>query len=183
MRIAIALNIVLFFFSGCSVSEPAKLNAEVPRPANRNDAVNPLLKGHIRLHDPSGIVEDKGYLMTFASGREIRMSYLPPGGRQWVAGKGVFQADKKRAWIEDYVPDNKGFWAPHAPFPRVLYYSVADDSDGRDIARIGRATARGEPRDQVWINDGKPVLVCDRDVDNEPFAIDPAIFEGEANTL
>jgi len=167
MRIPIVLNIVLLLISGCFVSETE----------------NPLLKGQIRLHDPSGIVEDKGYLMTFATGSHIRMSYLPPGGNQWVVGKGVFPADEKPDWIEDYVPDNKGFWAPHAPFPRVLYYSVADDSDGKDIACIGRATALGEPPDQVWIDDGKPVLVCDRDVDTEPFAIDPAIFEGEGNTL
>ena len=50
---------------------------------------------------------------------------------------------------------------------------MADDSDGKDIACIGRATALGEPPDQKWIDDGKPVLVCDRDVDTEPFAIDP----------
>ena len=111
------------------------------------------------------------------------MSYLPPDGHEWVVGKGVFQAGEKPDWINDYVPGNKGFWAPHAPSPRVLYYSVADDSDGKDIACIGRATAIGEPPDQKWIDDGKPVLVCDRDVDTEPFAIDPAIFEGEGNTL
>jgi arabinan endo-1,5-alpha-L-arabinosidase len=65
----------------------------------------------------------------------------------------------------------------------VLYYSVADDSDGKDIACIGRATALGEPPNLVWTDDGKPVLICDRDVEIEPFAIDPAIFEGQGNTL
>jgi arabinan endo-1,5-alpha-L-arabinosidase len=183
MRIPVVVNLVLLFIAGCSESQVTKLNSEVSDPAKPQDAAHPLLKGHIRLHDPSGIVEDQGYLMTFATGGQIRMSYLPPGDHQWVAGKSVFQADEKPAWIEDYVPDNKGFWAPHAPFPCVLYYSVADDSDGKDIACIGRATALGEPPDQVWIDDGKPVLVCDRDVDTEPFAIDPAIFEGEGNTL
>lgn len=137
MRIPIVLNIVLLFMSGYSVIETE----------------NPLLKGQIRLHDPSGIVEDKGYLMTFATGSQIRMSYLSPGGHQWVVGKGVFPAGEKSDWIEDYIPDNKGFWAPRAPFPRVLYYSVADDSDGKDIACIGRATALDEPPDQVLMAD------------------------------
>jgi arabinan endo-1,5-alpha-L-arabinosidase len=167
MRIAIVLSFLLMLIAGCSVSETE----------------NPLLKGQIRLHDPSGIVEDKGYLVTFATGSQIRMNYLSPGSHEWLEGKGVFQAGEKPEWIEDYIPGNKGFWAPHAPFPRVLYYSVADDSDGKDIACIGRATAQGAPPNQVWIDDGKPVLVCDRDVDTEPFAIDPAIFEGQENTL
>jgi arabinan endo-1,5-alpha-L-arabinosidase len=175
MRISTILNIVLLI-SGCSISEVAKTNSEALDSAKSKDAVNRLLKGQIKLHDPSGIVEDQGYLITFATGNKIRMSYLPPDGNQWVVGKGIFQADGKPDWIEDYVPENKGFWAPHSPFPRVLYYSVADEC-------IGRATAMGEPPDQIWIDDGKPVLVCDRDVETEPFAIDPAIFMGEENTL
>jgi arabinan endo-1,5-alpha-L-arabinosidase len=121
--------------------------------------------------------------MTFATGRHIRVSHLPPGEQQWVAGKGIFRGDERPAWIEEYVPGAKGYWAPHAPFPRVLYYSVADDSDGKDIACIGRATAVGEPPNLVWKDDGKPVLVCDRDFEDEPFAIDPAVFRGEGNSL
>jgi arabinan endo-1,5-alpha-L-arabinosidase len=183
MCIRALLSSVLLLFSGCSMGQAAKLDSEAACPAERRAAVHPLLKGDIRLHDPSGIVEDQGFLMTFATGQEIRMSYLQPDGDQWRAGQGVFGLGKNPAWIERYVPGAKGFWAPHAPFPRVLYYSVADDSEGKDIACIGRATGRGRSPNLLWIDDGKPVLVCDRNVDNEPFAIDPAIFEGEGNTL
>jgi arabinan endo-1,5-alpha-L-arabinosidase len=121
--------------------------------------------------------------MTYATGRHIRCGYLAPGSDKWVSGEGIFGADDNPGWIAKYVPGHKGFWAPHAPFAQVLYYSVADDSDGKDIGCIGRATAIGEAPNLVWIDDGEPVLVCDRDYEDEPFAIDPAVFEGKGDTL
>ena len=175
---------VVFLSAGCAeraVTKEGRKACRDVREARRSE--QELLKGDIRLHDPSGIVEDGGYLMTYATGRHIRCSYLAPGSDEWVSGEDIFGADDKPAWIADYVPGHKGFWAPHAPFARVLYYSVADDSDGKDIGRIGRATAIGEAPNLVWIDDGEPVLVCDRDYEDEPFAIDPAVFEGKGDTL
>jgi len=111
------------------------------------------------------------------------MLYLPPGSDEWVQGPRIFGREERPEWIKDYLPNNKGFWAPHAAFPRVMYYSSADDSNSRDAAVIGRATALGEAPNLVWVDDGKPVLVCDRSSKDEPFAIDPAVFEGEGGTL
>lgn len=146
-------------------------------------AQSDILKGEVRLHDPAGLVEVDGYLMTFATGRTIRSAYLPPGSDEWVRGEPVFPRGQRPAWMGELLPNNKGFWAPHAAFPRVMYYSVADDSDSKDIAAIGRATAVGDPPNLTWIDDGKPVLFCDRSEVAEPFAIDPAVFEGANDTL
>jgi hypothetical protein len=74
MLIPVVANLVLLFIAGCSESQVTKLNSEISDPGKPQDAAHPLLKGHIRLHDPSGIVEDQGYLTTFATGRHIRMS-------------------------------------------------------------------------------------------------------------
>lgn len=142
-----------------------------------------LLKGDIQLHDPAGIVEDRGHLYTFATGNGFRMTYLPPGGDEWLAGNRIWPRREMPAWIEELLPGNKGVWAPHAPFPHVIYYSCADDSDGKDKAVIGRLTAKGEPPNFTWIDDGKPILVCDRDDFTEPFAIDPAVFPGDHGSL
>ncbi len=142
-----------------------------------------LLRGTIRMHDPSGIVDDNGYLMTFHTGRQIGTMFLAPGSDAWQKGQGVFPRDARPAWIQDHVPRHKGFWAPHMPSPRVLYYSVADDRDEKDIGAIGRATATGEPPNLTWVDDGRPVIVCDRSERNEPFTIDPAVFTGDEGSL
>ena len=81
------------------------------------DAQAGLLKGQIRLHDPAGIVEVDGYLMTFATGRRIRMRYMAPGTDEWVSGDSPFGRDNKPAWIAETIPGDKGYWAPHAAFP------------------------------------------------------------------
>lgn len=183
MFIRIIIIIVSLSITGCSqktVIEGKDISADIRKEQLTQEMV---LKGDISLHDPSGIIEDEGYLITFATGRQIRCSYLPPGSEEWVYGEGIFHREQKPAWIKKYVPGARGFWPPHAPFPRVLYYSVADDSEGKDIACIGRATAVGEPPNYKWIDDGEPVLVCDRDDKDEPFAIDPSVFEGENGTL
>jgi hypothetical protein len=41
-----------------------------------------VMKGDIRLHDLSGIVEDEGYLITFATGRQTKMQ-ASSGERQY----------------------------------------------------------------------------------------------------
>ena len=86
-------------------------------------------------------MELDGYLLTFATSRTIKTAYLAPGTTEWVRGNPVFPEGSKSAWHEEVIPGNKGVWAPHAAFPRVLYYSIANDNDGKDIGAIGRATA------------------------------------------
>ena len=142
-----------------------------------------LLQGYIQLHDPAGFMELDGYLLTFATSRTMKSAYLPTGGTEWIRGKPVFPEGTTPAWHEEVIPGNKGVWAPHAAFPRVLYYSIANDSDGLDIGAIGRATAIGDPPNLTWVDDGVPVLVCDRHTEEEPFAIDPAVFVGKDGTL
>ena len=154
--------------------------AEEPVAAER--ANEKLLRGYIQLHDPAGFMEVDGFLLTFATGPAMKSAYLPQGRTEWVRGKPVFPEKRKPAWHDEVIPNNKGVWAPHAASPRVLYYSIASDSDGRDIGAIGRATGVGNPPNMTWVDDGKPVIVCDRDSIEEPFAIDPAVFAGKNNT-
>jgi len=175
--------ILLLYVTDCSKAEENQDIADNIQEAEVKKESEPVLKGDIGLHDPSGIVEDQGYLITLATGRSIRCSYVPPGSDEWISGERIFGRGQRPEWMDELLPGNKGFWAPHTPFPRVMYYSTADDSRGKDIACIGRAVAVGDPPDYTWIDDGKPVLHCDRDDIDEPFAIDPAVFKGEDDTL
>ncbi|MHC4116443.1 MAG: arabinan endo-1,5-alpha-L-arabinosidase [Planctomycetota bacterium] len=169
---------VLLAFAGCHSHTTSNEQSAGPREYSER-----LLKGAVGLHDPAGIVEDEGYLYTFATGDGFRITYMPPGGDEWIAGNRIWPRRQMPVWIEELLPGNKGVWAPHAPVPRVIYYSSADDSNGKDKGVIGRMTARGKPPDLTWIDDGKPVLVCDRDDFTEPFAIDPAVFAGDDDSL
>ncbi|MHC4130592.1 MAG: arabinan endo-1,5-alpha-L-arabinosidase [Planctomycetota bacterium] len=176
--------LILLFVVGCSSASSDKSFEEIePDVIKVGKEQEPVLKGDIGLHDPSGIVEDQEYLITLATGRSIRYSYIPPGSDEWISGERIFPRDQRPAWMDELLPENKGFWAPHTPFPRVMYYSSADDTDGKDMAGIGRAIAVGDPPDYTWVDDGKPVLFCDRDDIDEPFAIDPAVFKGDNGTL
>ncbi|UCG49078.1 MAG: arabinan endo-1,5-alpha-L-arabinosidase [Phycisphaerales bacterium] len=177
-KIVAVLTAVLLGPAGCQTHRALnEQSVELGEPSEG------LLKGAIELHDPAGIIEDEGYLYTFATGDGFRITYMPPGGDEWIAGNRIWPRREMPAWIEELLPGNKGVWAPHAPFPHVIYYSSADDSDGEDQGVIGRMTARGEPPDFTWVDDGKPVLVCDRDDLTEPFAIDPAVFAGDDDSL
>jgi len=168
----LAVLVFLLYAAGCSQQSPVGRKVDsLEKSSAEQKSQERLLKGDISLHDPAGIVEDSGYLMTFATGRAIKYRYVPPGSDKWVAGDTIFPRGERPEWMAKYLPNNKGFWAPHIPFQRVLYYSVADDSGGKDIGCIGRATAVGQPPDLRWIDDGLPVLFCDRDSEDEPFAI------------
>lgn len=141
-----------------------------------------VLKGDVNMHDPAGLMIVDGYVISYCTRRTIPMRYLEPGSDVWKEGTPAFP-DGPPEWVKEILPRNKGFWAPHIPFSRIMYYSCADDRDGKDVAVIGRATAVGEPPNLKWVDDGKPVIYCDRDCEEEPFAIDPAVYKGANDSL
>jgi hypothetical protein len=81
IRLIIAFFVLLL--TGCSEKAITKEVSKVCRNVTEaSNAQRPLLKGDIRLHDPSGIVEDEGYSITFATGRQTKMQ-ASSGERQY----------------------------------------------------------------------------------------------------
>jgi arabinan endo-1,5-alpha-L-arabinosidase len=133
-----------------------------------------------RIHDPSELLYDNGYYMTFSTGKGIHSWYRSDGSDEWKLADIL----EKPAWWDEVFPDNEGhFWAPCAPSKWVLYYSFEADEDY--ASAIGRAVATGTAPNLKWKDDG-PVLVmpaCRDEGTSCPVAIDPSVYTDDSGEM
>ena len=142
------------------------------------------------LHDPSRIAFTGESLMVVASepfvGENTEQSAFllyeyENDGDGWTKNETVFvdAYDKLPAsWLEDLLPTNElAYWAPALASSTEMYYSVYDLAmPGR--ACIGHAKAVGVGKNAVWVDTGAPVVCTSGpESENEPVAIDPALFD------
>ncbi len=138
----------------------------------------PLLKGELRIHDPSTIIGCNDGYWVFGTGWGLRSRF----SRElvsWQAGPPVFEVPPP--WTTNTIRGNHGyFWAPDVVQVQkrlLLYYSVS--TWGSRNSAIGLATAAMPGpggTNLVWVDRGPVVRTSTQDQFN---AIDPsALLEG-----
>lgn len=144
---------------------------------NAASADDSVLRGHVRVHDPSSIVRDSGQWRMFCTGRGVR-SLSSPDLVNWTAGPSVFDTDTRPAWIEEAVPRFRGhYWAPdvvRAGDEHRLYYSASQF--GKQTSGIGLIVSRSldpESEDYGWTDRG---VVVTSDPEQPYNAIDPSVL-------
>jgi len=151
-------------------------------PAFAQDAATKLLKGELRIHDPSTIIHCGSNYWVFGTGWGVR-SRDSADLVNWQAGPAVFRASP--SWTTNAVPGNHGyFWAPDVVQVRdryYLYYSVS--TWGSRNSAIGLATAATTSASQTnldWEDQGMVVRTTTNDQFN---AIDPSALLDSSGRL
>jgi arabinan endo-1,5-alpha-L-arabinosidase len=145
-----------------------------PAPAAATSDVRPPLRGHLRVHDPSTIVQCKDRYYMFGSGQGI-VTKWSADKTFWNGGSPVFS--NAPAWTTNAVPGFTGnFWAPDVFYLNgryCVYYSIS--TWGSQVSAIGLVTNPTlDPADPTyrWTDRG---IVIRSEVGSPYNTIDPSV--------
>lgn len=165
----ISLGLIVLSFSACNKEE-----IEEPNNNNGNSGA-PMIYSDV--HDPAQLVEVNNQLVLFASA--VEWSTYTLGSNNWQLKGDDIYADSNPPWYS-----GSSLWAPSVfktgNNELRLYHSAVTNEDNHQ-SKIGFATVNTSTSTFAFTPSGDYVLES-QNVD-QPFAIDPAVFEDDDSRL